>query len=85
MEAIAYSGNSRNIVYVSHWQAWLQGSDYDIDKAYIMGQEFGDDGRLVKWSNLFDYSSPEMLRTSLWLPTPRKVFIDNNSDTSSAK
>ena len=22
MEAIAYSGNSRNIVYVSHWQAW---------------------------------------------------------------
>lgn len=28
MEAIAYSGNSRNIVYVSHWQAWLQGSDY---------------------------------------------------------
>ena len=85
MEAIAYSGNSRNIVYVSHWQAWLQGSDYDIDKAYIMGQEFGDDGRLVKWSNLFDYSSPEMLRTSLWLPTPRKVFIDNNSDTSSAE
>ena len=85
MEAIAYSGNSRNIVYVSHWQAWLQGSDYDIDKAYIMGQEFGDDGRLVKWSNLFDYSSPEMLRTSLWLPTPRRIFIDNNSDTSSAE
>lgn len=50
-----------------------------------MGQEFGDDGRLVKWSNLFDYSSPEMLRTSLWLPTPRRIFIDNNSDTSSAE
>lgn len=28
MEAVAYSGNSRNLVYVSHWQAWLQGSDY---------------------------------------------------------
>lgn len=26
MEAVAYSGNSRNLVYVSHWQAWLQGS-----------------------------------------------------------
>lgn len=22
MEAVAYSGNSRNLVYVSHWQAW---------------------------------------------------------------
>lgn len=85
MEAIAYSGNSRNIVYVSHWQAWLQGSDYDIDKAYIMGQEFGDDGRLIKWSNLFNYSSPEMLAASLWLPLPRKIFIENNSDTSSSE
>lgn len=50
-----------------------------------MGQEFGDDGRLIKWSNLFDYSSPEMLRTSLWVPIPRKVFIDNNSATSPAE
>lgn len=85
MEAIAYSGNSRNIVYVSHWQAWLQGSDYDIDKAYIMGQEFGDDGRLIKWSNLFDYSSPEMLKQSLWLPTPRNIRIYNNEENSPAE
>ena len=27
MRAVAYSGNSLNKVYVSHWQAWLQGSD----------------------------------------------------------
>lgn len=27
MEAVAYSGNTENKVYVSHWQAWLQGSD----------------------------------------------------------
>lgn len=85
MEAIAYSGNSRNIVYVSHWQAWLQGSDYDIDKAYIMGQEFGDDGRLIKWSNLFDYSSPQTLKASLWVPTPRNVRIFNNSQDNSVE
>ena len=80
MEAVAYSGNSRNLVYVSHWQAWLQGSDYDIDKAYIMGQEFGDDGKLVKYSNLFDYSSLETLQASSWLPTPRDTFITSNQD-----
>lgn len=28
MEAIAYTGNSLNSVFVSHWQAWLQGSDF---------------------------------------------------------
>lgn len=80
MEAVAYSGNSRNLVYVSHWQAWLQGSDYDIDKAYIMGQEFGDDGKLIKYSNLFDYSSLETLQASSWLPTPRGTYITLNSE-----
>ena len=80
MEAIAYSGNSRNLVYVSHWQAWLQGSDYDIDKAYIMGQEFGDDGKLIKYSNLFDYSSLEALQASSWLPTPRGTYITLNQE-----
>lgn len=81
MRAIAYSGNSLNKVYVSHWQAWLQGSDYDIDKAYIMGQEFGDDGLLIKYSNLFDYSTPETLNASTWLPTPRKLFISNDQNS----
>ena len=75
MEAVAYSGNSRNIVYVSHWQAWLQGSDYDIDKAYIMGQVFGHDGKLVKYSDLFDYTNLQTLQASTWLPTPRKLQV----------
>lgn len=78
MRVVAYSGNSLNKVYVSHWQAWLQGSDYDIDKAYIMGQEFGDNGKLIKFSNLFDYSTPETLRASTWLPTPRQLYVTND-------
>ena len=82
MEAVAYSGNSRNLVYVSHWQAWLQGSDYDIDKAYIMGQEFGDDGKLIKYSNLFDYNTLETLQASSWLPTPRGTYITLNQEGS---
>lgn len=50
-----------------------------------MGQEFGDDGRLIKWSNLFDYSSQQTLKASLWLPTPRNVRILNNSTDSSVR
>ena len=80
MKTVGYSGNSQNIVYVSHWQAWLQGSDYDIDKSYIMGNEIGDDGKIIKYSDLFDYSSKETLLASTWLPTPKKVFITNEID-----
>ena len=43
-----------------------------------MGQEFGDNGKLIKFSNLFDYSTPETLRASTWLPTPRKLYITND-------
>ena len=50
-----------------------------------MGQLFGDDGKLIKWSNLFDYSSPETLRAAVWIPLPRKIFIENNSNTSSTE
>lgn len=43
-----------------------------------MGQEFGDNGKLIKFSNLFDYSTPETLRASTWLPTPRQLYITND-------
>lgn len=45
-----------------------------------MGQEIGQDGRLIKFSNLFDYSTPETLRASTWLPIPRRLYITNNQD-----
>ena len=40
METKGYTEDPGNNVYVSHWQLWLQGSDYDIDKAYIMMHGF---------------------------------------------
>lgn len=45
-----------------------------------MGLEIGDNGKLIKWSDLFDYSSPKLLQVSTWLPTPRHINIYNNSD-----
>jgi hypothetical protein len=40
MKTIGYTEDPGNNVYVSHWQIWLQGSDFDIDKAYIMMHGF---------------------------------------------
>lgn len=51
---------------------------YDIDKAYIMGQEFGEDGRLIKYSNLFNFSSLEAIQASSWLPTPKNIRVFEN-------
>lgn len=73
MELTGFTQSSKNIVYVSHWQTWLQGSDYDIDKAYIMGFEFDDNGKFVGWSDLFNYSTEQTLEASTYLPAPNKI------------
>lgn len=79
-KTVGFTQSSKNIVYVSHWQTWLQGSDYDIDKAYIMGYEFDDNGRYIGWSNLFNYSTIETLQASEYLPMPDLVNY-RKSDT----
>ena len=70
MLCVGYTGTSTNQCFVSHWQTWLQGSDYDIDKAYIMGHSFDDNGVYIGWSNMFKYSSVEALKASEQLPMP---------------
>lgn len=70
MKSVGFSSSEKNIVYVSHWQTWLQGSDYDIDKAYIMGNEFDANGFYIGWSPLFRFDSIEALNASETLPTP---------------
>ena len=71
MRCVGYTGTATNQCFVSHWQTWLQGSDYDIDKAYIMGHSFDDNGVYIGWSNLFKYSSLEALQASEQLPMPQ--------------
>lgn len=70
MKVTQFTSSDKNVVYVSHIQTWLQGSDYDIDKAYIMGYDFDDNGIYVGWSPFFNYSSVEALKKSELLPTP---------------
>lgn len=74
MKLVGYIPINTNECMVSHWQTYLQGSDYDIDKAYMMGYSFDTCGEFIGWSPLFDYSSPETLKSSLYLPTPNKEY-----------
>lgn len=75
MKNIAWTENSKNISYVSHFQTYLQGSDYDIDKAYIMGQSYDENAAYIGWSPLFNYNSLETLQASKALPIPKHIVI----------
>ena len=52
LECIAFTEDETGKVYVTKVQTWLQGSDYDIDKLYIMSFALNDDGTLPTFSNL---------------------------------
>ena len=71
MTCVGWTADTSNTAYVSYIQTCLQGSDYDIDKAYVMGQSFSDDALYIGWSPLFNYSSEQMVDASKTLPLPR--------------
>lgn len=71
MKCVGFTQVPNAQCFVSHWQTWLQGSDYDIDKAYIMGLNFDFNGKYIGWSNLFDYSSEKTISKSEYLPLPK--------------
>jgi hypothetical protein len=70
MKCIGWTDNTMNMAYVSHFQTYLQGSDYDIDKAYIMGQSYDKNGIYIQWSPLFDFTNLTTLTISKQLPSP---------------
>ena len=70
MKNVGYTEDLNNNMYVSIWQLVLQGSDFDIDKAFNIMYDIDDNGIYQAWSPLFDYSSIESLNLSEKLPTP---------------
>lgn len=75
MRCVGWTENTNNMAYVSHFQTYLQGSDYDIDKAYVMGQSYDSNGKYTQWSPLFDYTSAETLAISKQLPVPDDITL----------
>ena len=73
MKIVGFTNTSTNIVYVCGEQLWYQGSDFDIDKAYIMGYSINKNGELEDWSPYFDYSSSSAFEKSMEFPFPTGV------------
>lgn len=63
MRIVAFTDDEYNTIYVSRSQAWLQGSDYDIDKNYNLQYSIAKNGTLPTMSRLSRYFDPiEVLR-----------------------
>ena len=85
MKIIGFTKSAKNRVYVSHFQTYLQGSDYDIDKSYMMGFAFDDNGKYINWSPLFSYNSVEELQASENLPFPTGKLLQVADDGEDIK
>jgi hypothetical protein len=68
MEIVMITDSEVNDVYVPAQQTFLQGSDYDIDKLFLLGWEIGNDGVIVSGSRLSRYFNPLDVLT---LPSPK--------------
>lgn len=73
MDTVAFIKGDANDVYVSHWQLFLQGSDYDIDKIYMMMYAMKN-GLFVGWSPSFDLTQFNKSE-KIPLPTGKKYKI----------
>ena len=74
-KVVGLTNDDSNNVFVTRWQFWLQGSDLDIDKTYLMGADISSIGTYNHWSPLADYTSPELAKLSDELPLPNGKAI----------
>lgn len=71
MDTVGFISGNANDIYVSHWQLFLQGSDYDIDKVYMMMYSM-QNGLFDTWSPIFDI---ENFNQSAKIPLPNgKIY-----------
>lgn len=82
MKNIMYIKGSKNDAYVSISQIFLQGSDFDIDKAYIMGHSFNNRGNYNTWSNLTYYTTKSQLDALNKLPKSTGKTVEVVRDSS---
>lgn len=74
MKVVGYTNSRYNEVYMPAEITWLQGSDYDIDKLYLMGYELSSKGSLINFSKLtYQCRSIENINQVMSLPKPNGV------------
>lgn len=76
MKIAAFDNYDTNNVLVSHFQIWLQGSDYDIDTIAMMMYSLGHNGEFVGWSKYFNAETREALKASMQFPYPSGKRIE---------
>lgn len=75
MKLVAFDESDVNSAYVSRYQLYLQGSDFDIDKASLLGSIIRN-GRYVTWSPFMSLQSIEHLKASETLPFPTGLKLE---------
>ena len=85
MRVASLLNSSVNNVFVTKWQQWLQGADYDIDKAFLLGYNFDEKGMFIRWSNQQKFYTPELFEESLKIPLPtgKRLDVSNGGQTLS--
>lgn len=78
MQTVGWTGTDDNTAFVSHFQIYLQGSDFDVDKANMLGQNYDHNGKYIGWSPYFDYTSLATLEASKTLPVPLDLKLSIN-------
>lgn len=81
MKVVGFDTNTTNSIFVSRMQLFLQGSDFDIDKANYLGLKI-ENGKIITWSPYFDLSSKERENDSESLPFPSGRSLIVKDDTT---
>lgn len=80
MRVVAFDNSGLNSIYVSRFQLYFQGSDFDIDKANILTHAIKN-GCYQVWSPLYDLSRGEDVRlASRLLPFPTGIEINEKNN-----
>jgi hypothetical protein len=70
MRIVGFVNTPTNVALVPAIQLWIQGSDLDIDKAFMLGASISDSGFYNDWSELFNYTDRVTVDASNELPIP---------------
>lgn len=81
LEVVGFSDSETNSIYVPKMITYLEGSDFDIDKQYVMGFSITDNGKLQTMSNLQneDGITIDMVNA---LPKPNGIEYSESNDAN---
>lgn len=81
MKVVGFDNSGKNSAYVSRWQIWLQGSDYDIDKVSLLGKTINRSGKLEYWSPFQNLKNEKSWNAGEQIEFPTGNEISNISET----